>query len=261
MSYAAIPWGERDGRMYLAHEVENGKRCGCLCPACRYPLVAANKGRKQAPHFRHAAAQSCEHGRSEGIRRAAVQLIAERNALLLPSYQKELRLAAKNGAVCSEQFGFSAMLIHADMVERFVGLDGVRAHALMTAQGRQYQRDDNRRPWQCWHDWRASRERDDAIRQALEYCGLEGEVLSLPSLPHYRQLQLRFQSGKQLTVQLDQGFSFWEAERNERPQLLKFDFAARQLGEEIMDRIRCRVTAVSDESTQLFISMVESNRV
>lgn len=137
MSYAAVPWGERDGRMYLAHEVENGKRCGCHCPACRDPLVAANKGRKQIPHFRHAAAQSCEHGRSEGIRRAAVQLIAERNTLLLPSYQKELRLAAKNGAVCSEQFGFSAMLIHADMVERFVGLDGVRAHALMTAQGRQ----------------------------------------------------------------------------------------------------------------------------
>lgn len=137
MSYAAIPWGERDGRMYLAHEVENGKRCGCHCPACRYPLVAANKGRKQIPHFRHAAAQSCEHGRSEGIRRAAVQLIVERNVLLLPGYLKELRLAAKNGVVCSEQFGFATTFIHADSVERFVKLDGVRAHALMTVQGRQ----------------------------------------------------------------------------------------------------------------------------
>lgn len=137
MSYAAIPWGERNGRMYLAHEVENGKKCGCRCPACRHPLVAANKGRKQIPHFRHAAAQSCEYGRSEGIRRAAVQLIAERKALLLPGYQAELRQAAKSGVVCSEQIEFDASLIDADSVERFVDLGGVRAHALVAVQGRQ----------------------------------------------------------------------------------------------------------------------------
>lgn len=120
--------------------------------------------------------------------------------------------------------------------------------------GRQYQRDDNRMPWQCRHDWRSSRERDDAIRQALEYCGLEGEVLSLQSLPHYRQLQLQLRSGKQLTVQFDQGLSYWEAERSEKSYLLKFDFAARQLGEEIMERIQCRVVAAGDECTQIFIS-------
>tara|TARA_R110002020_G_scaffold347476_3_gene561148 strand:+ start:448 stop:1590 length:1143 start_codon:yes stop_codon:yes gene_type:complete len=123
--------------MYLAHEVENGKRCGCHCPACRHPLVAANKGRKQIPHFRHTAAQSCEYGRSEGIRRAAVQLIAERKALLLAGYQAELRRTAKSGVVCSEQIEFDVSLIHADSVERFVDLGGVRAHALVAVQGRQ----------------------------------------------------------------------------------------------------------------------------
>lgn len=122
-------------------------------------------------------------------------------------------------------------------------------------QGRQYQKDDNRTPWQCRHDWRSSRERDDAIRQALEYCGLDGEVLSLSSLPHYRQLQLQLHSGKQLTVQFDQGLSFWDAERNEKSHLLRFNFASHQLGEEIMERIPCRVVATSDESTQIFISV------
>lgn len=120
-------------------------------------------------------------------------------------------------------------------------------------QGRQYQKDDNRSPWQCWHDWRTSQERDEAIRQALEYCGFEGEVLSLPSLPHYRQLQLQLRSGRQLTVQLDQGLSYWEAERSEKSYLLRFDFAARQLGEEIMERIQCKVVATGDECTQIFI--------
>ncbi len=121
-------------------------------------------------------------------------------------------------------------------------------------QGRHYQRDDNRSPWQCRHDWHSSQERDDAIRQALEYCGLEGEVLSLNSLPHYRQLKMKLLSGKHLIVQFDQGLSYWEADRNERSSL-RFNFAAGQLGEEIMERMRCKISAASDESTQIFVSM------
>lgn len=120
--------------------------------------------------------------------------------------------------------------------------------------GRQYLREDNRSPWQCRHDWLSARERDEALRQALEYCGLEGEVLSLPSLPHYRQLQLKLRSGRQLTIQFDQGLSYWEPERSDKSYQLRFNFASSEIGEEIMDRIRCRVSAVGDENTQIFIS-------
>lgn len=120
--------------------------------------------------------------------------------------------------------------------------------------GSKYQRDDKRSPWQCRHDWHTSEERDEGIRQALDYCGFEGEVLSLPSLPHYRQLQLQLRSGKKLTVQFDQGLSYWEADRSEKSHLLRFDFVARQLGEEIMERIQCRVMAADGEGTQIFIS-------
>ena len=128
--------------------------------------------------------------------------------------------------------------------------------------GRQYQREDNRSPWQCRHDWRSAGERDEAIRQALEYCGLEGEALSLPSLPHYRQLQLRLRSGNQLTIQFDQGLSYWEAERSEKSYRLRFDFASHDLGKEILERIQCRVVAADDEKTQIFLSSakVPSNR-
>lgn len=120
--------------------------------------------------------------------------------------------------------------------------------------GRQYQRDESRSPWQCRHDWRSSRERDEALRQALDYCGLDGEVLSLPVLPHYRQLQLKLGSGNQLTIQFDQGLSYWEAERSQKSYQLRFDFTSGELGEEIMERIRGRVVAAGDECTQVFIS-------
>ena len=121
-------------------------------------------------------------------------------------------------------------------------------------QGRRYQKTDSRIPWQPWHDWHTWQERDDAIRQAFEYCGLEADVLSLPTLPHYRQLQLRLRSGKQLTIQFDQGLSFWEAERSSNRHQQKFNFDAPQLGQEVMGRIQCRVEAPGNEKTQIFIA-------
>lgn len=54
MTGLAIPLGERDGIMLRAYEVEDGLRCGCICPACHRPLVAANQGEKRVPYFRHA---------------------------------------------------------------------------------------------------------------------------------------------------------------------------------------------------------------
>lgn len=121
--------------------------------------------------------------------------------------------------------------------------------------GRQYQKSDNRTPWQCRHDWLSSQNRDEAIHQALEYCGLEGEILSLNSLPHHRQLQLHLHSGKRLTIQFDQGLSYWEADRSEKGYRLKFDFSTDSLGEEIIERMQCRIAAASDENTQIFISI------
>jgi DEAD/DEAH box helicase domain-containing protein len=121
--------------------------------------------------------------------------------------------------------------------------------------GSQYLREDKRLPWQCWHDWQSSSDRDEGIRQALDYCGLEGEVLSQNSLVHARQLQLQLQSGKQLIIQFDQGLSYWAIERSVKSHLLRFDFNSHQMGNEIMERITGRVFNDETDSTQLFISV------
>ena len=76
MQGTKIPFGERDGMLLRAFEVANGLACDCICPGCRRPLNAANGGLKVIPHFRHAQAEDCVRGYKEGVRRAAVALIA-----------------------------------------------------------------------------------------------------------------------------------------------------------------------------------------
>ncbi|MGK8478688.1 hypothetical protein [Stutzerimonas stutzeri] len=80
-----IPFGERDGILFRAYEVDNGLRCRCICPGCKQPLNAANNGEKVVPHFRHAKSNDCFDGFREGARRAAVALIAQRKQLMLPA--------------------------------------------------------------------------------------------------------------------------------------------------------------------------------
>ena len=137
MSDSAIPLGERDGHMFRAYEVENGLRCGCVCPGCRKPLVAANQGQKRFPYFRHEELEGCANGRAEGVRRAAVQLIAQRKKLLLPRFSDVATLLAETGRVFNRDICFDAVEVQADEVERFVDLDDLRAHALILSKGRQ----------------------------------------------------------------------------------------------------------------------------
>lgn len=135
MTGSTIPLGERDGIMLRAYEVENGLRCGCICPACRRPLVAANQGEKRLPYFRHAELEECSGGRSEGIRRAAVQLIAQHQRLQLPSFAERVSIFLKSGRSVIRDAGFDAVSIVPDKVERFVDLDDLRAHARLSLQG------------------------------------------------------------------------------------------------------------------------------
>jgi len=97
MHETKIPFGERDGALFRAYEVENGLRCRCICPGCQQPLNAANNGEKVIPHFRHVKSNDCVDGFREGVRRAAVALIAQRKQLMLPARIETVPVAATSG--------------------------------------------------------------------------------------------------------------------------------------------------------------------
>lgn len=137
MQDAKIPFGERDGALFRAFEVENGLACGCICPGCRKPLNAANGGLKVIPHFRHVQSEHCIRGYTEGVRRAAVALIAERRNLTLPAFSRQVSALTVSGHSLFREVAFRATLVRGDSVERFVNLGDVLAHAILNADTRQ----------------------------------------------------------------------------------------------------------------------------
>ena len=137
MHETKIPFGERDGTLFRAHEVENGLRCGCVCPGCKQPLNAANNGEKVIPHFRHAKSNDCFNGFREGVRRAAVALIAQHKQLMLPALIETVRVATQCGRLLEEKVELQPVVITAESVERFVDLGGLRGHAVLHQSDRQ----------------------------------------------------------------------------------------------------------------------------
>lgn len=137
MHETKIPFGERGGILFRAYEVENGLRCGCICPGCRQPLNAANNGEKVIPHFRHAKSNDCVDGFREGVRRAAIALIAKQRQIMLPGLLETVRVPTKGGRLLEEKVELHPTMITADSVERFVDLDGLRGHAVLHHSNRQ----------------------------------------------------------------------------------------------------------------------------
>jgi hypothetical protein len=95
-----IPFGMAalSGRMCEPREVPLGKGCGCICPACRVPLVAKHctSGRR-APHFAHAHGADCAGAVETALHLAAKQRIAERGALWFPALGVRLKARDARG--------------------------------------------------------------------------------------------------------------------------------------------------------------------
>jgi hypothetical protein len=86
-----VPFGLRGDRVWAPAEVERGKACGCVCPACGAPLAAkAQASRRRRAHFAHLADTGCQTGAETGIHMRAKQLILERKELLLPGWHGDL---------------------------------------------------------------------------------------------------------------------------------------------------------------------------
>lgn len=137
MQDTRIPFGEREGMLFRAFEVENGFACGCICPGCRKPLNAANGGQKVISHFRHVHSENCVSGYKDGVRRAAVALIAAQRCLTLPAFRREISATTDSGLTLFREVAVPETSATADTVERFVDLGDVSAHAVLTTNNRQ----------------------------------------------------------------------------------------------------------------------------
>lgn len=89
------PFGlrESDGCFVDVAHVERGRKCGCICPSCKTPLIA-RQGEQKQWHFAHASrsvyAQTdndCEYSFFISVRMMARQVIGNSLEILLPPYE------------------------------------------------------------------------------------------------------------------------------------------------------------------------------
>ena len=87
-SDARLPFGLKGNQMVHIDDVENGLSCDCICPGCKEPLVAKNKGQFKAHHFAHQTSEhNCQHGLESAVHQYAKQVIKEAGYVWLPDYE------------------------------------------------------------------------------------------------------------------------------------------------------------------------------
>ncbi|MBX9297180.1 hypothetical protein K5M33_15720 [Chromobacterium vaccinii] len=69
-----IPFGLKDGVLVEVGEVSQGLACGCICPACRGPLVARH-GQINIHHFAHHSRASCTEAMGQAMLLAIVEAL------------------------------------------------------------------------------------------------------------------------------------------------------------------------------------------
>ena len=118
-------------------DVNRGKKCNCICPSCRSPLVAA-KGLKKKHHFKHAVVNECESGLESGIHLAAKKLILERGQVTLPRYILEASAEDSKAKKYFKEKNIveDGTVIQFDSVQEEVELYGMRADLLAKKDGK-----------------------------------------------------------------------------------------------------------------------------
>jgi hypothetical protein len=85
-----------DGKLVDVADVPRGKKCGCICPSCKTPLIA-RQGVQKEWHFAHASRavysetkSECEFSFYVSVRLMARQLIGDRLSIKLPEYRDHI---------------------------------------------------------------------------------------------------------------------------------------------------------------------------
>jgi hypothetical protein len=77
----------KDGKLVHIDNVDNGKKCECICPSCNEPLIAYNSPEnKKAHHFQHVSLKECKYYYETMIHFLAKEIINELGELNVPKH-------------------------------------------------------------------------------------------------------------------------------------------------------------------------------
>lgn len=110
----------KDNQTVFVDDVETGKKCGCVCPACASPLVARNKGTKRAHHFAHYPEVSCDYGYETSLHLAAKEILSNAKKMIIPAVYLKFPDSYKEDILLSDE-----MEIPIDGVELEARFDSV----------------------------------------------------------------------------------------------------------------------------------------
>ncbi len=131
-----LPFGLTENKLVHISEVVRGKRCNCICPSCKVPLIAS-KGVKIQPHFKHAVECECEGGFESAVHLAAKQIIIEKGQITLPKLECHLFARDSKGKEDQEfRLISEKMLMDFDLIQEEVELYDMIADLLAKKKGK-----------------------------------------------------------------------------------------------------------------------------
>lgn len=137
MQQTLIPFGLHQGRLVRAIEVANGLACGCLCPGCNTPLIAANRGTKNVHHFRHALSVDCRSTYEVSLHKFAVDLLIESKRIVLPDFCQVISNRTLYGAEVKKRVAFPGTQAEATQASAGVMINGVTPDVVFDVGGHQ----------------------------------------------------------------------------------------------------------------------------
>ena len=94
-THSKLIYALKDGNIVSIDEVQSGKDCGCVCPACGDELIA-RKGQKRMHHFAHRSNEDCEYGYESSLHLAAKDILSRSEKMVIPPIYVEFPQSGKS---------------------------------------------------------------------------------------------------------------------------------------------------------------------
>lgn len=94
ITHSKLIYARKDGNIVSIDEVQSGKDCGCVCPACGNKLWA-RKGEQRMHHFAHEPHTHCEYGYESSLHLAAKDILSRAKKMVIPPVYVEFPQSGK----------------------------------------------------------------------------------------------------------------------------------------------------------------------